>query len=260
MHEGVRTGRLGLGEVMSVGWEQYWLQFWKLVPIFLIVYIPINFGLSFIPVDELIEAHGMRGFRMYMKIIQLLEFFIGVIATMSLAVLIDEAIRGRAISWQTALKRSVSRWGAAIWTGILAGLIILGMTLLLIVPGIIWSFYYAFFAYVVVLRGLSGKRALDYSKAMVKGQWWRVFGYLLVINIIGFFVGLVASVPFCFTPENQLLDIVSDTLIDIVSALFMAMTIVFFLNNDYLKMTREPAGESAGGMTHEARELSMGGE
>ena len=40
---------------------------------------------------------------------------------------------------------------------------------------------------------------------------------------------------------GEILDIISDTLTDIVSALFLTMTTIFFLNNDHLKLKSESA-------------------
>jgi hypothetical protein len=249
MEHDIYSTRYDLGRVIALGWELYRKHFGSILPIVLVVYIPINIGLSFVPVDYLIEEYGLRGFNMYMKIIQLTEFFFGVLATMALARLIEASLAGQPVTWQQALRHSFSRWGASIGTGLLAGLIIVGLCLLLIVPGIIWGLYYSLFLYVVALRGLSGKKALDYSKSIVKGQWWRVFGYLSVIGIMGLFAGAAVVAPFFFTPDNMILDIVSDTLCDIVSALFIIMTCVFFLNNDHARVKSEaettPVLESA---------------
>ena len=241
MGQDIAATRYGLGEMIAAGWGQYRQHFRSILPIFLLVYIPINMGLSFIPVEYLIEQRGLRGFRIYMKIIQLTELLIGVLATMSLAKLIEASLLGQPITWQQAFRHALSRWGASVGTGILSGVIILGLSLLLLVPGIIWSIYYSLFIYVVALRGLSGKPALDYSKALVKGQWWRVLGYLLAIELLGGLAALAVSAPFFFTPDSRILDIISNTLTDIVSALFLTMTIVFFLNNDFLKNKRVPA-------------------
>jgi len=232
MEQGINSTRYGLGKVIALGWEQYRRHFGSILPIILIVYIPINIGLSFVPVDYLVEERGLRGLSLYMKLIQLTEFLVGIVATMALARLIEASLLGQPITWPQALRHALSRWGASIGTGLLAGVILLGLCLLLIVPGLIWSLYYSFFVYAVALRGLSGKKALDYSKAIVKGQWWRVFGCLLVINALGVVAGIAVMAPFFFTPDNQILDIASDTLTDIVSALFLTMTTVFFLNNE----------------------------
>ena len=239
-HDEIFTTRFGLGTVIATGWQQFLTNVKAILVIFLIVYIPINLGLSTVPVDRLIEEHGMRGFRVYMKLVQLTEFLFGVIATMALARLVEASLKGEPISWSQALRHALSRWGASIGTSFLGGLIIIGLLLLLIVPGIIWSLYYSFAIYVVALRGLSGKKALDYSKSIVKGQWWRVFGYLCLIEILSFMSGILVSLPNLFLPDSRILNIAFDTTTDIVSALFLCMTIVFFLNNDALKM--RPAG------------------
>jgi hypothetical protein len=246
MNEDIFQVRYGLGRVIGVGWKQYWLHFSSVLCIVLIVYVPVNVALSFVPVEHLVETQGLQGFRLYMKLIQLSEFLIGVLATMALAALLEASIRGNSICWQTALRHAFARWGASLGTGLLSGLIILGLLLLLIVPGIIWGLYYSLCIYVVALRGLSGKEALDYSKAIVKGQWWRVLGYLVVIGLLGGLASILVSVPFMFTPDSKLLDIASSTLCDLASALSTAMWVVFFLNNDYLKNPPEPAAASGG--------------
>lgn len=143
----------------------------------------------------------------FFVIVILLQFIANGLTVMALAKLIEESLTGNAITWQTALRAALSRLGALTWTGILAGLILIGLTLLLIVPGIIWSLYYAFFVFVVVLRGLSGKKALDYSKNIVKGQWWRVFLYLLVISLLGCVVTIAVSVPFLMSSGRNRLEL-----------------------------------------------------
>jgi hypothetical protein len=235
-----------VGEVVASGWDLYCLHFKRILPIFLVVYIPINVGLSFLPVADWTETYGVLGSRMYMGIVQLTEFFIGTLATMALAKLMEESLYGHTITWLQALRHAVSRWGAIILTNVLAMLIVFGLTLLLIVPGVIWAVYYCFFLFVVALRGLSGKQALDYSKAMVNGQWWRVFGYLLAIQLLALLAAIVVTAPFGVLPEHRLLDILSNTLSDIISPLFLTMMVVFFLNNDYLRTWKEPANPPVG--------------
>jgi hypothetical protein len=280
MNRGIADTRFTLGEIVASGWDLYCLHFKRILPIFLVVYVPINIGLSFIPVADWAATYGDLGRRMYMGIIQLTEFFLGTLATMALAKLMEESLYGHSITWLQALRHAVSRWGAiiltnvlamlivfgstlllivpaVIWaiyhsfilTNLLAMLIVFGLTLLLIIPAVIWAIYYSLFLFVVALRGLSGKQALDYSKAMVEGQWWRVFGYLLAIQLLALPAAIVVTAPLGLLPEHRLLDILSNTLSDIVAPLFLTMVIVFFLNNDYLRTWREPASPPAGDAT-----------
>jgi len=61
-----------------------------------------------------------------------------------------------------------------------------------------------------------------------------------VIESIAAIAFLALAVPFFSPSENGILDIASNTLVDILSALFPYMTIVFFLNNDSMRMKSDP--------------------
>ena len=158
---------------------------------------------------------------------------------MAVAFVVEHSLRGENIGYRQALRQSFSRWGSVIGTGILAGLIIFGLTLLLIVPGIIWGVYYLFIVYIVALRGQGGKKALDYSKSLVKGRWWRVFGVFFVVGLLTFVFILIVDLPFGFMPVNFLTDVLSGILADIVWSFFTIATVLFFLNLDYLKNTQD---------------------
>jgi uncharacterized membrane protein len=65
-------------------------------------------------------------------------------------------------------------------TQLLTALAILGLTLLLVVPGIIFAVYWAFTQQIATLTDKSGRDAMKYSKELVKGRWWKVVGYSLL--------------------------------------------------------------------------------
>lgn len=235
----IKNREFTLGDIFSAAWNAFRSQFISILVIILIVYIPVNIIISFIPVETLIETHGLRGFRLYLRIIEILESLIGIIATMALAFLINKSINNNINNdesdYKEALGKAVSRWGSGIWTNILAGLIIFGLTLLLIIPGIIWSNYYTFIVYVVILKNLSGKEALDYSKSLVEGYWWRIFGISILFGICNFILGYAVGSIFEYFPNNQLMGIFSNTITDLLSSFFTIAEIILFLNMDYLK-------------------------
>ena len=84
---------------------------------------------------------------------------------------------------------------------ILYGLIVLGGTILLIVPGIIWAIKYMFFSYFIVDREVGPVEALKRSAEITQGAKWDLFllGLALAgINILGtlaLLIGLFATVP-----------------------------------------------------------------
>jgi len=73
--------------------------------------------------------------------------------------------------------------------------------LLLIVPGIIWSFHYIFTQYILADEKLSFSEAMAQSKAMSRGIEWNLAGFALAIlglNLLAclpFFLGLIVTIP-----------------------------------------------------------------
>lgn len=245
----IKTRQFGVGEIISKAWQVYWANFSNILLVVLCVYIPINIVTSFIPAGE----PGSSLSRLYSDIGQLINSLFGLLATIGIAYIVEQAIGGEKIGWTIALKHGFSRWGSAIGTSFVAGIILLGLTLLLIVPGIIWGVYYLFFVYVVALRMIGGKTALDYSKDLVKGQWWRVAGISLLIGILSFLVIFIITIPFALLPTHQIMNIISNTINDVLSALFIVMMLVFFLNTDYLK---HPATVASGVVPVESEQHS----
>jgi len=56
--------------------------------------------------------------------------------------------------------------------------------LLLFIPGIIVGIYLMFCSYVFVVEGGKGMNVLKRSWALVKGNWWKVFGRIVLFNVI----------------------------------------------------------------------------
>ena len=58
-------------------------------------------------------------------------------------------------------------------------LFVSGLLLLLVIPGIIFFIYWIFSGYVLFDENKKIRESLKRSKEIVKGKWWRVFGYFL---------------------------------------------------------------------------------
>jgi hypothetical protein len=246
-----RTHSFGMIEILAEGWNLYLAKFSQILFIILCVYIPVEILVEMIPLDSLIAAFGQSGaVQAYSYILQALNFLLGSIATLAIAWLIEKSLNGEDPFWSDALRHGQSRWLSLVWTGLLAGMMIMALTFCLIVPGIIWGGYYLFWVFVVGLRNLGGKDALDYSKALVKGQWWGVIGVQLVIAILSLGVGFLLSLVLNGLPANPIVNIISNLVYDIVGALFVVMQIVWFLNIDYRRhpISAPPAAPEADSM------------
>ncbi len=76
-----------------------------------------------------------------------------------------------------------------LWVSVLIGLIVLGGFILLIIPGIIFAFWYCFSPYAVILENKRGMEALRASKSYVKGNIRMIFSryvFLVVLAILVF--------------------------------------------------------------------------
>jgi len=88
--------------------------------------------------------------------------------------------RGQRIGIIDSFRKAWHKLPSYIWILILLGLYILGGTILLIIPGIIFFVWFSFSSYVLVAEDIKGKQALARSQALVKGHWWKVFWILII--------------------------------------------------------------------------------
>jgi hypothetical protein len=113
-----------------------------------------------------------------------------------LTVVVGQAVLGRSVSVAEAWARLRPRLLPLFALTILYGLIVLGGTLLLVIPGI-WLFVlYALAAPALVLESAPIGRAFGRSRALVRGSWWRVCGILLLATLLGAIVAGVIQLPF----------------------------------------------------------------
>lgn len=242
MESKLKARRWDIADLFSAAWQLYNQHFSDILWVMLWVYLPVNLAIGLLPVDWQLPGAIPEEAQLAFNFALFLEFFVGIIATIAVAALVEHAVRGESLPWHMALRYGLAHWLPAIVTELLAALIIMGLTFLLIIPGIIWAFYYAFVVYVVALRAVSGRRALAYSKRLVQGQWWRICGVLLATGLIGQLALLVITGVLTLIADNPVADFIINSVADVVGAFFLVVTVLFFLNTDYLKQqeTAEP--------------------
>lgn len=67
--------------------------------------------------------------------------------------------------------------------------------LLLIVPGIYVYITLSFFTMSVMREGYSIKEACQYSRHLVKGNWWSTFGLMVVMLVLTLFLNFIVGLP-----------------------------------------------------------------
>jgi hypothetical protein len=109
---------------------------------------------------------------------------VGVILYAALIARIDAVARGAPVSLGEALSIGVQRMVAMIFSGITAGIVVAIALCLLIIPGLIVMIWLVFAPFAVVIERRGPLQSLSYSRAIVRGHWWRTAALLTIIGIV----------------------------------------------------------------------------
>lgn len=228
MIQEMKEKELSLWEIFKSAWSVYKKTLTPILIIALLFYTPVNVIYNLIP-DTIFKWNYLTINKDFLGIFL---GFITLFVPVSIALIVEKALLGEFITYKEALKISFSKWFCILKTNIIGGIIVLLLCLLLIVPGIIWATYYFFSDNIVALKNLDGKEALDYSKSLVKGRGWKVFGFLLISPLLtGLFEYFLENMHI----QSKLFSILEITFSDIIGTFFLAAATIFFLNLDYIK-------------------------
>ena len=115
---------------------------------------------------------------------------------------VSEQSLGRTIGIGRAYRFAWRRLGAMVGAEILAGLALLGLCITII--GIPFAIYFgvrwAFIVQAALLEGAGPRAALSRSSEIVQGEWGRVVGIMLVVDIIAGGIGFVLSLTVGLIP------------------------------------------------------------
>ncbi|MDD3394248.1 MAG: glycerophosphoryl diester phosphodiesterase membrane domain-containing protein [Anaerotignum sp.] len=157
---------------------------------------------------------------------------IGVIA-------IAKITKSHLYSEQMNVKEAIGEAINCLWSVIITGipgmiLIFLGC-LLFFIPGIYLGIIWTFYVYAIALRGKKGWKALEYSKKLTKGKFWKTIGLLIVISFIAAGWNWVFSGVYLFLPQQIGTDILYTVLTYISGSFsYIAMTVLFMNREAFL--------------------------
>lgn len=122
-----------------------------------------------------------------------------------MAIAMANAFANRSLSVVDAYKMSKVHFWRYIGFSIVLSLILGIAYILLIIPGIIATVWFAFAFFVLVLENKGIKDSLKQSREYVRGRWWgvagRMLGLILLSALLGIVIALVAIPLSYFLPE-----------------------------------------------------------
>lgn len=191
-------------EAVKHGWSTFKSRPWIFVQAGILLFL-LNFGLNL--VQTLLEETGKLNGGVMDFVFGLLSLVIGV----GFAFLISMGetaffLRAHGTPGSVSLKDlwHPHPYWKFLGTSLLAGLMIFGGLILLIVPGIIVGLMVTFVGYIVIEEKLGPINAIKRSMALTKGNRWKLFQLslvLLLLNILGLLallVGLFVTIPVSF--------------------------------------------------------------
>ncbi|MDJ0676828.1 MAG: hypothetical protein QNJ36_15855 [Calothrix sp. MO_167.B42] len=232
----LQSRRLGLIELLSMGLELYF----KNIKLFLIAYciILVPFG---------IVADTLQAYINLSPLLFLLWFFLILIYgtifapayQVAASIITENLLLGRKTQINRVMKTILSCLLPLICLNIRFSVNYFLRSLLLFIPGIIYAINNTYYSLAFILRDQKGKAAFAYSRAIVKGNWWRVFFFLFLIVFVVFgglaiFQKFFSLIPI-INSSPVLMIVLPDILAGFLSVGIGIGGILLFFNLDFQK-------------------------
>ena len=128
----------------------------------------------------------------------------------------------------TAYAKSMLHTPTVLWVGLVYAICILFASILLI-PGIYLGIVWTFYLQWIALAKRKGLDALGHSRMLVRGRWWRTFGFIFFVGII---VSACSSIIGIFFPSKYVTEILSIWIAYLPTAFSTCVMTVLFLNRE----------------------------
>ncbi len=118
-----------------------------------------------------------------------------VLGDIAVIYIIAMSVKGKHVTLRSVVKTMLPRLPAAANAYMRTGLGIMLGLLVLVVPAVVLFIFWVFVGQAVAIKNLPGRQAMRYSWRLVKGRWWKVFGYSLAFFLVSFSASLLVTLP-----------------------------------------------------------------
>lgn len=164
----------------------------------------------------------------YYLILAAIGVFLQPILDMGFMKLTKWRLEERKYNNMTAYAKSMLHTPTVLWVGLVYTVCIFFASVILI-PGIYLGVVWTFYLQCIALGKRKGVDALGHSRMLVRGRWWRTFGFLLLLGII---VSACSSVIGIFFPSKYVTEVLSIWISYIPTAFSTCVMTVLFLNRE----------------------------
>lgn len=225
-------------------WKKYFV---KIVIIGFFIYIPTQICIELSSL--FIEKTGIFDRNEVYRVYNFIRDMIGSIASLGI---INFTVRILENKEEQAIKEVIihglKKWPKFIGLEFIAGLKILGYSILLIIPGIYKFVKLSFIDCTMSTNNNDHKNgsdepdALDESERLVENQWWRVFSFLLLMFFLSLLLELI-FLPLVLTLKSIFFSILIGVIINILKTYFIVVKAIYYLKIKKLKDEYEISNE-----------------
>ncbi len=171
----------------------------------------------------------------------------GALSFMAIVLVVKATREDRKVNYMEALRKALPMWPAALITLLMIEIMLSVLFALFIVPGIYFYVFWTFAIQMVVIYGKWGWGAVASSAELVKGRWWRVFGFSLVLGLMAAAAGGLIG-AFNFKQGVYISDTVFAVIASIVASYFIVAYSLFFFDMEATRPASQapPQIEAAG--------------
>lgn len=247
---------MGFGDLFSKSWGEYKNNFGIFFKIFLllslipeiifsiIIYSVVGFNFQSTDLFDFISVFSGGTF-IFLVMAGIIIFVLNFIMMLSFIYLAIYQKTNVSMNFGQTIKGGLGYFWNYILLSLLLIVCLIPLFLLLVIPGLVFAIYWAFSPYVLIKENLGPWESMKKSKSIVKGKWWRVFGYSILLGIIMFLITVFFRIPeFIFklvlgfssvtTLSIGLLTITS--LVGFLSSLITIPLSLLFMKNFYLNL------------------------
>ncbi|MBI4713699.1 hypothetical protein HY771_00720 [Candidatus Uhrbacteria bacterium] len=187
-------------------------------------------------------------------LLMLVELFLSFWVVIILVLCADALLTGKKFEHGRFPKIAKTLIAPVLTVALLQTLILIGGLLLLVVPGFLFFVWFSFAQFTAILDGKRGLDALQTSKAMIKGKFWKVFltifgGTLFLFIVYSLILSLIMSLIAALQGVD-LLDMLTGTLplwiqvLESIGEVILLPLLVIFLTSVYLEVKSGEVVES----------------
>lgn len=223
---------MDLGSIIKKSWDEYWNNFKSLLYItFIFIGIPTLLAFIVFFFFGITYSESMDLEEMLVEPVALTAF--GILAILGVVLyliyeagLVKESMKSKAkFNFHKVKDSGMKNFWKFVWFSLVTFFFIALLLLALIIPGIIFGIYWSVAIFVYFDSNKNVMESLRTSFHMVRGNWWRVFGYTVVLILIFVIVGMV----------TELLGyVLTEMVSNFVNTLFTAPFAILFYKNVYL--------------------------